>query len=188
MTQLQSRKVVLALVLAGLNLAIGSMVAAFKAPLYLDSLGIFLASILLGFPYGALCAVATTIAGFVTINPYLPYYVLTSLGIAASVALLASRGMFSTLTNSGISGLIVAIVAATLSAPVTVYLFGGVTLSGVDVFTSFLLATGKTLLESVILAGLSSEAIDKFVVAIAAYFVLRGLPKRFSAYFGIRET
>ncbi len=175
----------LCLVLAGLNLGIGTFVAALKLPVYLDSLGIFISTILLGPIYGLVCVAVTVGVGFFSINPYLPYYFFTGAGIVVSVYLLYRSGWYSSVFKTLVSGVIVALVAATLSAPVTAYLFGGVTLTGNDALTSFLLATGKTLLESVILSGVSSELVDKIVLSLATYYTLLAIPEKLLGHFGI---
>lgn len=79
-----------------------------------------------------------------------------------------------------------AIVAAIVSAPVTAYLFGGVTASGADLLTALLRQTGQTILQSVVLSGVSSELVDKIIVSIAACLIFRALPRRFFVEFSLR--
>jgi hypothetical protein len=119
-------------------------------------------------------------------HPDLPAYVLTGVCIAITVEILFRLRMYNTVFRAVISGLVVAIVSATVSAPVTTYLFGGMTLSGVDAITAYFFATGKTLLNSAVLSGLSSEPIDKVLVSLIAYFTLQRLPSGIAARFGLR--
>jgi energy-coupling factor transport system substrate-specific component len=184
----QSNAVKISLVLAfvALNLTIGGIVSWLKLPIYLDSLGIVMATILLGWRNGVICAVLTVALGFVFINPYLPFYTLTSFAIVATVEILRRRNMYRNIGRTILSGLILAIVAAFVSAPVTAVAFGGVTASGVDLLTALFRQTGRSLFEAVLLSGISSEPVDKVLVSVVAFLSLRGLPDRFLEEFGLR--
>jgi energy-coupling factor transport system substrate-specific component len=78
--------------------------------------------------------------------------------------------MYRNLGTTIISGLVVAVVAALCSAPVTAIVFGGVTASGSDLVTAFFRGTGRSLLQSVLISGLSSEPVDKTLVSLVAFF------------------
>lgn len=177
----------LLLSLVALNLAIGGLVSFMKLPVYLDSTGIVLATLLLGPGWGVLCALLTVGIGFFVINPYLPAYVGTSILIAITVSTLRRFNMFANRWRAVGSGLVVAIVAATASAPVTAILFEGATLSGNDALTALFLKTGKGVLTSVFLSGFSSEPIDKILVCLISFQVLIALPQGFLRSYGLQS-
>ena len=110
----------------------------------------------------------------------------TSLVIAATVEVLRRRNLYRNLGTTVLCGLILAVVAAIVSAPVTAILFGGVTASFSDLLTAFFRRTGRTLLQSVVLSGLSSEPVDKVLVSTVAFLSLKGLPERFLQNFNLR--
>lgn len=182
-----THKTSIALALAALNLTVGGVVAWAKLPIYLDSIGLVLATVLLGWRYGLLTGLITVSIGFLLINPYLPAYVLTLFALVAATEALARRWMFRSIPSSMAAGAVLAVVAAVVSAPVTVYLFGGVTASGADLITAILRQSGRTLLDSVLLSGISSELVDKVVVSITAGLVLRALPNQFLKDFELRS-
>jgi len=165
--------------LAALNLIIGSIVSFFKLPIYLDSIGIVLSTILLGWRYGLLCSIITVLGGFLLINPYLPFYTLTSFAIVFTINILRKWNFLSNFAKEIIAGIIVAIVSAVVSAPVTTYLFEGSTLSGNDAITAYFISTGKTILNSVILSGISSELVDKIAVLLISFLILKSIPINF---------
>jgi energy-coupling factor transport system substrate-specific component len=66
-------------------------------------------------------------------------------------------------------------------------MFGGITGSGADFITAYLLATGRDLFGSVIITVISSNLLDKVVTALLAWGVVKGLPRRFSARFSRAE-
>jgi len=176
----------LLLSLTALNLSLGAFVSYLKLPIYLDSVGLLLATITLGLPWGIACGLLTVSVGFVLINPYLPAYAGTAIAICLATELLFRVRMFDNWWRAVISGLVIALVSAAISAPVTTYLFGGITLSGVDALTAYFLATGKTLIDATFVSGLSSEPIDKVLVSLIAYFTLRRIPRRIASQFGLR--
>lgn len=173
------KKLSIALSFAALNLIIGAIVAFLKLPIYLDSIGIIITTVLLGWQYGLICGLVTVGAGFFLINPYLPFYTATLLGIVFMTHFCRKLNLFASLWRSIIAGIFLAITAAILSAPVTVYLFEGSTLSGSDAITAYFISTGKNILESVVLSGISSEPVDKVIVCIISFVFFKSLPISF---------
>ena len=131
---------------AALNFAIGNIVYLIKLPIYLDSIGTILCALLI-FPDRFAAIACAFIAGFIgvilsglIINPFLPWFTLTVLAIALVSALLTALGTASFRARPLVVrafagkvilyGVITGIVSAVVSAPVVVYLFGGVTGSG----------------------------------------------------------
>ncbi|MFC5386313.1 hypothetical protein ACFPLB_10080 [Aquamicrobium segne] len=98
------------------------------------------------------------------------------IGLAAG--LLARAGMFRTPVHAAISGLIIAIVLSFVAVPIRVWMFGGVTGSGADLLTGWLLQTGRDLFSSVLVTVITSNLADKIVTALLAWGVVRGLPLR----------
>jgi energy-coupling factor transport system substrate-specific component len=68
-----------------------------------------------------------------------------------------------------------------VSAPVVVYLFGGVTGSGSAFVVAFFLKTGQQLLNSALLSGLTTEPIDKTLQVLLAALLYRATPRDFIA-------
>ncbi len=168
----------LALIAVGiaLNLGVGFVVSALKLPFYLDSIGTVLATALGGLAVGLIVGVLSVLIGSLYV-PTLWAYALTAIAIATYTHLTMKAGFLSRLAPTVLWGLGLGVVAAILSAPVTTYLWKGVSLAGPDAITAFLLATGKTILESVILGGLATDPFDKLVTALIAFALLRRVPK-----------
>jgi energy-coupling factor transport system substrate-specific component len=176
----------LVIAFTALNLTIGGLVAWLKLPIYLDSMGIVLASLLLGWREGVVCAVLTCLIGFFVVNPYLPFFTGTAVIIALVVDQLRRRNMYRSAVLTFVSALILASAAALASAPVAAFVFSGVTTSGSDLLTAFFRATGRNLLDSVMLSQFTSEPVDKTIVTFVAISVIRALPRSFLAQHGLR--
>jgi energy-coupling factor transport system substrate-specific component len=178
---LSARNAALALVPLGvlLNLGIGTIVHLLKLPIFVDAVGTILITLLIGWRWGAVTGVVSFLVGGLIVNPVLPWFSGTQATIAIVAGLMASRGWFRTLPRTIVVGILIGICAAIVSAPVIIWLFGGITGSGSGFITSFLLASGKKIVESVILTGLSCEPIDKTIQCLLVFWLVKSLPERF---------
>jgi energy-coupling factor transport system substrate-specific component len=182
---------------AALNFAIGNVVYLVKLPIYLDSIGTILCALLI-FPDRLAAIACAFTAGFIgvvlsglVINPFLPWFTFSVLAIALVSALLTARatGTFRAQPLAPVPffgkvivfGIITGIVSAIVSAPVVVYLFGGVTGSGSAFVIAFFLKTGQQLLNSALFAGLTTEPIDKTLQVLLAALLYRATPREFIA-------
>lgn len=181
---------------AALNFAIGIMVYLVKLPVFLDSVGTILCALLLA-PDRRAAIVCAFLAGFIgvvlsiPINPFLPWFTGTVLVIALVSGLLTANAtdtfrarplpVPSFIGKVVIYGVITGIAAAIASAPVVVYLFGGVTGSGSAFVVAFFLKTGQKLLDSAVLAGFTTEPIDKTLQVLLAALLYRATPQDFLA-------
>jgi energy-coupling factor transport system substrate-specific component len=173
-----------------LNLGLGTLVQIIKLPVFLDSIGTVLVAVLAG-PWPAIMTGVVTVfvAGFLT-NPFLPWFVATAVAIGSFTGICANRGAFKRLWVWAICGLLMGVISGIVSAPVIAYLFGGVTQSGSSLLVAYLMATGKTVLRSVILAGIACDPVDKLLTFVIVWFLIRGIPKGLLAHFpkGLENT
>jgi energy-coupling factor transport system substrate-specific component len=174
-----SKNLTLALIPLGiaLNLALGTFIHAIRAPIYLDEVGTACVVMLVGLRAGIAVGVISFLLGGLLTNPVLPYFVGTQIAVAVYVYLVGKRGGYRSWWRAVLAGIGLGVVAGIVSAPVIVYLFGGVTGSGSSFLTAFLLASGKSMLQSVFLSGLAAEPLDKTLQTLLMVYLLRGLPK-----------
>jgi energy-coupling factor transport system substrate-specific component len=165
------------------NLAIGTIVHLLKLPLFIDAVGTILVTLLIGIRWGVVAGVLSFLIGGVLVNPVMPYFSATQATIAIVTGLLASHGWFRSVPRTVVAGIVVGIAAAIASAPVIITLFGGITGSGSGFITAFLLASGKKIVESVVLTGISCEPIDKTLQCLIAFWLVQSLPARFRERF-----
>ena len=128
-----------------INIALGHLVQyVFQWPLFLDSIGTILIGALLGPLAGAATGAISNIAWYMILGDQsiLPFSITAAfIGWAAGYA--ASRGAFQKLGRSVLSGLLVGIGAALISAPISAYIFGGFTGGGSDYLTRYLTAVRR---------------------------------------------
>jgi energy-coupling factor transport system substrate-specific component len=180
---------------AALNFSIGSIVYLIKLPIYLDSIGTILCALLL-YPDRRTAFVCAWISGALSlvlsgllINPFVPWFELTDVAIALFSAFVIATGAetfrarpihpFAFTTTILLFGISTGVIAALVSAPVVVYLFGGVTGSGSAFVVAFFLKTGQQLLSAAILSGLTAEPIDKTLQVLIAALLFRATPNDF---------
>jgi energy-coupling factor transport system substrate-specific component len=181
MTNLSKTKfLTLIVVCAGLNLGIGFIVATIKLPFYLDSIGTVLATMLGGVWAGIACGILAVLVGS-AYSPTLWAYAGTAISIAIYVSVVRRGGYLQKPLPTILYGLGLGVVTAIVSAPVTTYIWKGVSLSGADALTAFFSATGETLVNSVVLGGLSTDPIDKLVTSLVVFALVRRLPQKWLA-------
>lgn len=176
----KQKLLVLALMPLGiaLNLAIGTLVHILRLPVYLDAVGTIAITLLVGWRAGVSVGVLSFLIGGVLVNPVLPWFSGTQAAIAIYVHLVARRGGYASYLRAAISGLGLGVVAGLVSAPVIVLLFGGITGAGASLVVAFLLATGHSLLKSVVLSGLASEPLDKALQSLLGLWIICGVPRQ----------
>lgn len=161
----------------GINIGIGVLVQVLKLPIFLDSIGTIIAALLLGWRIGAIVGVVGFIITSLTIFPPAIYFSGTQICIALFVHFSGKIGGFKTVLRTALSGVILAIIAALVSAPVIYYLFGGITGNGISIFTIYLESIGLVKSQAVLISGISAELIDKTAQCLIAYFILKSVPK-----------
>lgn len=81
------------------------------------------------------------------------------------------------------AGVVTGVAAAIVSAPISAYVFGGVTGSGGDVIVAALRQGGADVLQASLGQGFFSDPIDKVITTFVVYLILGSLSARFLARF-----
>jgi energy-coupling factor transport system substrate-specific component len=167
------------------NIAIGQIVYAIKIPLYLDSIGTVLVGVLAGPWAGALTGMLSNLIWALTgMNvSYAPFAAVAAvIGLMAGV--FGSAGFMRRPLAAAAGGLTTGLVAAVLSAPISAYVFGGLTGSGTDaLFLAFRHELGVSVLGAAAAQGAVSDPVDKTATFLLVWAVLQALPYRFLARF-----
>jgi energy-coupling factor transport system substrate-specific component len=163
-----------------INIAIGQIVYALKLPLYLDAIGTVLVGVLAGPWAGALTGLLSNLVwGWSGLNVYYTAYAPVAAIIGLLAGFFAQSGWFRTWWKVILAGLLTGLVAAIFSAPITAYLFGGVTGSGTDVIVAVFRNIGLGIMPASFVQGVSSDPLDKALSFLVVYLIIRGLPYRF---------
>lgn len=166
-----------------LNIVVGQITSALGLPVFLDSIGTMLVALLAGPWVAGLTGLLTNLIWGLISAPTAAAFAPVAMVIGIVAGLLAQAGMFRRWWQAIISGAIIAIALSFVAVPIRVYLFGGVTGSGADFVTAYLLAVGRSLFGSVIITVITSNLLDKIVTAVLAWLIVQALAKRFVARF-----
>ena len=168
----------------GINVVVGTIVQTLRIPRFLDVIGTILVAMLAGPWVAAIAGVLTNVVLGFTSGPQLIPFALVNLAIALVVGYMAKRGWFR--IDEAIeywrifaAGIVIAVVATFISAPIAVFVFGGVTPGTQGAITAYFLASGNAIWTSVISASFLIEPIDKTASVFIAYFIARSVPERY---------
>ncbi|MCG8615506.1 MAG: ECF transporter S component [Desulfobacterales bacterium] len=164
-----------------INIAAGQLVSMLKLPVYLDSIGTVLVGIMAGPWAGGLTGLLTNLIWGMISSPVAAAFSPVAMAIGITAGLCAKFGLFRTWWLAIISGIIITFFNAVVAVPIKLYLFGGITGSGADFITSYMLAVGKGLFGSVVISVFTSNLIDKVVTAVLAWGIVKALPERTAA-------
>ena len=161
---------------AALNVSIGYLVNILKLPLYLDSIGTILISVLCGWRYGIVVGLSALIIMTLTAVPTVFAYAGTVIVIAFVSTAFARVGFLKSVKITVLGGLIIGLASVMASVPVTTFLYGGVSLAGSDAITTLFKATGMPVWKSVLFGSLVTDPIDKIVTSLICLTLVRSLP------------
>lgn len=168
----------------GINVVGGTIIQTLRVPLFMDVIGTMLVAILAGMWVAAVAGGLTNIVLGFTSGPQLIPFALVNIAIALVVGYMADRGWFRIeepieYWRILAGGIIIALVATFVGAPISVYVFGGVTPGTQGAITAYFLASGNAIWTSVISASFVTEPIDKTTSLLIAYFIAQSVPARY---------
>lgn len=165
-----------------LNIVIGQLAITLKLPAYLDSIGTVLVSVLAGPWAGAATGGLATIV-WSTFNPVLLPFAVVAIVIGLLAGWFGQLGAFRRWYVVPFAGALTGVVAAFLSAPLSAFIYGGVTGAGTDALVAAFRAYGASVLAATTSQGLAVDPLDKLLSFLIAYFIIAALPARLRTRF-----
>lgn len=166
-----------------INIVCGQLVSLLKLPIFLDSIGTVLVGIIAGPWAGGLTGLLTNLIWGLVASPVAAAFAPVAMVIGIVAGLCAKYGLFKNWWLAIIAGLIITIFNAIVAVPIRLYMFGGITGSGADFVTAYMLALGKDLFGAVVVSVFTSNVMDKVATALLAWTILKALPGRTWARF-----
>lgn len=161
-----------------LNLCGGYLVQLFKIPLYFDSFGTLLVAGLLGPVAGLMTGILSNMCWVLAGNPlFVPYAVVSG----ALGAMAGYWGRLRRLHSFGatiLCGLLMGVVCALISAPITYYLYGGVSGGSSDLLVALGRSMGLGPILAVFAQSLTMDPLDKVFTLLLARQVFLSAPRR----------
>lgn len=181
MKQIQTRLSVLQMcfvaLCAVLNIAGANLALLLRIPLYLDTLGTFLAALLLGPVWGMVPGLISGLLTGMTTDVYSFFYLPVQLVTGLMAGLLVHEKTFrAEKFRLLLYALGITLPGTVVSASITAFLFGGITSSGSAVLVQVLHRLGLGLTASVFCVQLLTDYLDRAVMLAAALAVLGVFP------------
>jgi energy-coupling factor transport system substrate-specific component len=160
-----------------MNFVGGQIASLLKLPIYLDSIGTILVGALCGGLPGAVVGAVANIINSIT-NPTIWAFALVSVAIGFIANWLSRARFFTSLWKSLLAAVILSLVAGTLGALITLWLFGGLTANGSGIIVAALKAVGIPVQLAVFLTGIPADLVDKILSVAVVVLILRRMPIR----------
>ena len=165
-----------------LNIVVGQIIGSVGIPLYLDSTGTVLVAALAG-PWAGIATGVLSSLVWSAFNPSVLPFAATSAAVGGLAGVAIRHGALKNVATVLLSGAVIGIVVGMLAAPVAAFVYGGTAGVGTGAVVSLLREMGHSLLQSVTLQSFISDPLDKALVMLLVWLVLKSLPKRTLAAF-----
>ena len=165
-----------------LNIVVGQIIGSVGIPLYLDSTGTVLVAALAG-PWAGIATGVLSSLVWSAFNPSVLPFAATSAAVGGLAGVAIKHGALKNIATVLLSGAVIGIVVGMLAAPVAAFVYGGTAGVGTGAVVLLLREMGHSLLQSVTLQSFMSDPLDKALVMLLVWLVLKSLPKRTLAAF-----
>jgi energy-coupling factor transport system substrate-specific component len=167
-----------------INYAGAAIIRALQLPVFLDTLGTLLVGIIAGPWVGATTGILTNVITGLTSNPNSLPFLIVNMAFGLAAGFMAQAGWFERGRTVFLAGLVIVGLGVVLSAPIVVFLFGGVPDSaGASLFWAYLMAIGVGLWKSVFATSILRELFDKLISVFIVFGVYKAIPKRYLVMF-----
>ncbi|MFD1204738.1 MULTISPECIES: ECF transporter S component [Sporosarcina] len=149
-----------------------------KLPLWIDSIGTVLSSMLAGPIIGAIVGVVNNVIYGFTTSPISFVYAITSAVIGLVAGIMAYKGWISNIGKALVLGFIVGLIAATISTPLNMMFWEGTTgnIWG-DALFATMLSKDMPLWFASFADSIVVDVPDKMLTVLISFLVFKGLPK-----------
>lgn len=159
-----------------------------KLPLWVDSIGTVLASMLAGPIVGAIAGILNNIIYGFTADPISFVYAITSAVIGLVVGVMAYKGWIANVGKALVLGFVVGLIAATVSTPLNIMFWGGQT---GNIWGDALFATMMTQDMPLWFASFADSIVvdvpDKMATVLISFLIFKGLPKNLTHMYDNRS-
>ena len=170
-------------VAVAVNFVGGQLASMLKLPMYLDTIGTIFAAMLCGPWVGAVGGGLTNIIlGFT--NPVNFWFIPVNVIVGLTTGWMSRKGWFVKPVTTVIGIVLMALISAVASAPITVLVFGGVTGGGTSLVAATLMATGVNIWASVMSSDGLFTILDRLISYAICMGVIKVIPARTLVKFG----
>ena len=177
MKQVSTIKITITALCAVINIVGAYIALALRLPVYLDSSGTVLNSVLFGPVFGMWTACLSGIFSGVTSDVYSFYFIPVGMIIGLISGLLFRTGWFRK-WKLPLGVLFLTVPGTIVSSCITAFIFGGVTSSGTSILVQILHHMGLSMVASSFIVQILSDYLDRLITVIIASVLLSRLGGR----------
>jgi energy-coupling factor transport system substrate-specific component len=161
-----------------INLIGGTLVQITKVPLlFLDTIGTIFTGAAFGPAAGVSVGLVTNVVQGMLTNPKDIPFALVNMAVGLIVGLMAYHKRFG-YGKAFLIGLILAVVAPLIGTPIAVWIYGGLTGSGLDFIFAWLVKSGADIFTAAFVPRIAGNLVDKIGSTLLVAFLLQRLPER----------
>lgn len=177
MKKFNTKILILCSIAVVLNIVLGTITSALKLPFYLDTIGTVFIALFFGPWWGASVGAISNIITSMIFNPIGMPFLLVSVAVGLIVGFIGRKFKF-TLPVAIITGLILSVVCPLIGTPIGVWVYGGLTGTGLDFLVLFLKESGSSIFVASFIPKVINNLLDKIGTCVMIYFVLKSLPRK----------
>lgn len=160
-----------------LNVALAELVARLGLPIYADSLGTLIIAALAG-PIAGMATGAIGCFVWFTFNSTILPFAAVYAAVGLIGGLLFRWGALKNIWRVILAGILLGLIIGSLSAPVAAFIYGGTAGAGTGAVVTFFQSFGFSTFVAVIIQSALSDPIDKVLLMVLTFLVVRSLPRR----------
>lgn len=170
-----NKKIIFMGLAIAINLVGGFIALTLKLPIYIDTIGTILVSILFGPISGAMVGGLSSIFNAVTFDPISFYFMSVQIIVGLSTGMLFKKQKFKGV-KSVISIILVTILGSAAAAVIASFVFEGVTSSGSSILVAILKNSGISIITSVFSTQIFTDLLDKAISFGVVFTIIKMLP------------
>lgn len=172
---MNNKKIIFMGLAIAINLVGGFLALTLKLPIYIDTIGTILVSILFGPISGAMVGGLSSIFNAVTFDPISFYFMPVQIIVGLSTGILFKKQKFKGV-KSVLSIILVTILGSAAAAVIASFVFEGVTSSGSSILVAILKNSGVSIITSVFSTQIFTDLLDKAISFGVVFTIIRMLP------------
>lgn len=170
-----NKKIIFMGLAIAINLVGGFIALTLKLPIYIDTIGTILVSILFGPISGAMVGGLSSIFNAVTFDPISFYFMPVQIIVGLSTGMFFKEQKFKGV-KSIISIIVVTVLGSAAAAVIASFVFEGVTSSGSSILVAILKNSGMSIITSVFSTQIFTDLLDKAVSFGVVFTIIKMLP------------
>ena len=162
-----------------LNIILGKLVQVLNIPLlFLDTVGTIFGAIVLGPFFGAIIGGLSNIILGIMSNPISVSYILANITLGLIVGFISKKRRFD-YKQACLVGIILALICSLISTPISLYLYGNINESGLDLLIKIISQSGKIIFSGAFIPRLVINLFDKVLSCLFVTLILTKISKKY---------